>query len=399
MSMIGEYSEAHLLKTAHEIFEKKIAGCVVLDEGAKDRIPKFQLTELNIGRVLGRGGFCVVSEINKITLVDGVGEERVSEGEANNQNIIQDRLFMTNNCMRLNKGKSACRYGIKIIQDKCKKDANTYINAVIDLAVEARFLSVVRHPNIIKMRAMSNVDPCATGKFFVVLDRLYDILSQRLLKWKKKDFKGLKKLIDMKGKKKNAFYTDRLTIAYDIGTALKYLHDMHVLYRDIKPDNIGFDVRGDVKIFDFGLAKEFNPDNKDANGAYNLTGDTGSPRYMAPEVFLGKPYNETADVYSFSILFWQMLALETPFDGFTMNMFKKKICILEGGVRPSCEKRSWSDELKALLRSGWGPMGNRPSMSEYTNMLRDEINRNSDDDLYDGTLDISGKSAKSLINQ
>lgn len=69
------------------------------------------------------------------------------------------------------------------------------------------------------------------------------------------------------------------------------------------PDALGFspfvssDVRGDVKIFDFGLAKEFKPENRDDNGTYKHTADTGSPRYMAPEVFLGKPYNETCDVY------------------------------------------------------------------------------------------------------
>jgi serine/threonine protein kinase len=56
-----------------------------------------------------------------------------------------------------------------------------------------------------------------------------------------------------------------------------------IIYRDLKPDNIGFDVRGDVKIFDFGLAKEFDPAKKAADGTYKLTADTGSLRYMAPE--------------------------------------------------------------------------------------------------------------------
>jgi serine/threonine protein kinase len=56
-----------------------------------------------------------------------------------------------------------------------------------------------------------------------------------------------------------------------------------IIYRDLKPDNIGFDVRGDVKIFDFGLAKEINPKKKLDDGTYNLTADTGSLRYMAPE--------------------------------------------------------------------------------------------------------------------
>ena len=45
-----------------------------------------------------------------------------------------------------------------------------------------------------------------------------------------------------------------------------------------RKDNIGFDVRGDVKIFDFGLAKELDQREKLEDGTYKLTGDTGSPR-------------------------------------------------------------------------------------------------------------------------
>lgn len=55
--------------------------------------------------------------------------------------------------------------------------------------------------------------------------------------------------------------------------------------RDLKPDNIGFDVRGDVKIFDFGLAKEIDPSKRLEDGTFKLTGDTGSLRYMAPGTY------------------------------------------------------------------------------------------------------------------
>lgn len=64
---------------------------------------------------------------------------------------------------------------------------------------------------------------------------------------------------------------------------LSSLSCISIIYRDLKPDNIGFDVRGDVKIFDFGLAKELPTSEKLADGTYNLTADTGSMRYMAPE--------------------------------------------------------------------------------------------------------------------
>lgn len=48
------------------------------------------------------------------------------------------------------------------------------------------------------------------------------------------------------------------------------------------PSRSQFDVRGDVKIFDFGLAKELDPKKMLDDGTYNLTADTGSLRYMAP---------------------------------------------------------------------------------------------------------------------
>jgi serine/threonine protein kinase len=55
-----------------------------------------------------------------------------------------------------------------------------------------------------------------------------------------------------------------------------------IIYRDLKPNNIGFDVRGDAKLFDFGLATEFDAD-RTQGGTFKMTGDTGTIRYMAPE--------------------------------------------------------------------------------------------------------------------
>lgn len=112
------------------------------------------------------------------------------------------------------------------------------------------------------------------------MDRLLDILTRTLVGWKKK--KNIRN-----ASRRTDFWIERITIAHDLATAFKYLHGMQILYRDLKPDNIGFDVRGDVKIFDFGLARQL-PRGRLADGTYRMTGDTGSPRYMAPEVALDK---------------------------------------------------------------------------------------------------------------
>src|SRR3569832_993798 len=88
-----------------------------------------------------------------------------------------------------------------------------------------------------------------------------------------------------------------------------------LVYRDIRRENIGFDVRGDVKVFDIGLSKSLSPSlkAKDAKGSpvygYNLTARTGSIPYMAPEVVECQPYDQKCDVFSFAILLWVFLVL------------------------------------------------------------------------------------------
>jgi len=392
--MIGEFSEGHLLKTARDTARKKILNSTILDDEAEDRIPKFDEKELNLGRVLGRGGFCVVKEITKINLNDETQSKRASikklDDEHHIYNIIQDRKFMSTHCIRSGRD---YRYAIKILQDSSRKDPQTFVSGVVDLAIEAKFLSVVRHPNIIKMRGMASMEDAFTNaRFFVVLDRLYDILTTRVQKWKKSQITGFKKLLDRKGKRKLAFWVERLTVAYDLACALKYMHDLRIVYRDVKPDNIGFDVRGDVKIFDLGLAKELCCAKDYGDGTYQLTGDTGSPRYMAPEVAQEKPYNERCDCYSFSILLWQILQMDTPFEGYTVSMFNKRV--VAGGARPKCPEK-WPKFITDLLRKGWGPLAQRPSMTDISIALREEINRVSDNEVNE-ILDISRKSEMSM---
>jgi serine/threonine protein kinase len=161
----------------------------------------------------------------------------------------------------------------------------------------------------------------------------------------------------------------------------------------LKPDNIGFDVRGDVKIFDFGLCREFDPSQVDKDGTYKLTGDTGSMRYMPPEVALNKPYNETVDVYSFGILLYQIMALETPFAGLTMRSFPTMV--FTKGARPIPDPK-WPENISGLMRKCWSAnIRERPSMADVVSILTEEINANSDQEIMD-IMDVSRKSELSL---
>jgi hypothetical protein len=145
--MIGGFSEGHLLVQAKKVIDRKSAETSIFDMEAEHRIPKLDSNEISIGKVLGRGGFCKVSEVVKIALKDGIAakceKERIQHDEQHFASVLQDRDFMQ--AYYLRKG-TDYRYAIKALKEDATKDVQTYINGVVDLAIEARFLSVIRHP-------------------------------------------------------------------------------------------------------------------------------------------------------------------------------------------------------------------------------------------------------------
>ena len=180
--------------------------------------------ELTLGCVLGRGGFAYVSEVRKITLKNN----RKTQQETDEENgyhitkIVQDRTFMATHCIHL--GKDA-RYAIKQLGDHVLNDPHLFVCGIMDLAIETKFLSVIQHPNIIKMRAVADGSPYSRD-YFVVLDRLYDTLTMRLTSWKTRKPGGLRKLMDSRGKKATELWVERIIVARDIACALKYLHGL-----------------------------------------------------------------------------------------------------------------------------------------------------------------------------
>ena len=153
---------------------------------------------------------------------------------------------------------------------------------------------------------------------------------------------------------------------------LEYMHGLNLVYRDLKPNNIGFDPNGNLKVFDFGLARPL-PKTKDSkrSDVFKMSGKAGTVRYMAPEVFLKQPYNETADVYSFSHLLWEILTLEKPYDGFSRRMHHDQV-VREG--RRLYVSPSWSPNLCDAIDAGWAQnIADRPSITILIAMLQHEM--------------------------
>lgn len=112
---------------------------------------------------------------------------------------------------------------------------------------------------------------------------------------------------------------------------------------------MGFTNSGTLKLFDFGLCTCVRR-RKHLNEAYELTGNTGSLRYMAPEVALRQPYTEKADVYSFGIMVWQMARDRVPFKGLSREDFMTHV--VTAGERPKLDK-SWPAGFSTLLTASW----------------------------------------------
>jgi len=87
-----------------------------------------------------------------------------------------------------------------------------------------------------------------------------------------------------------------------------------------------------------------------ADQVYVMSGETGSLRYMSPEVAEGLPYNYSADVYSFGIILWELNSSKKPFEGLNRDLFYERI--VHGGERPPLN-RKWPRELSNLMAECW----------------------------------------------
>jgi hypothetical protein len=204
-------------------YARKFAKSHVKDQTGS--FPKFDKSELGIGKLLGKGGFGTVMEINNFNIADMDKNKKVRDDDEAGD--MENKKFIAEHCIRIGgNSKGDARYAVKYLSRDVVKDPGRYIQGIMDLAVEVRFLSDIEHPNIVKMRALSTVDAYHEG-FFIIMDRLYDTLEARLEKWKKrhKGTIGLAgKLGDRNGMKAQDLMIERLVAAYDASSAFAYLH-------------------------------------------------------------------------------------------------------------------------------------------------------------------------------
>lgn len=416
----AEVDNAQLLK-ARALAKKDPAAAlkaIALIEKKKEvaqysKVAAVHEKDIDYGKILGTGGFC---EVRIVTLkkddVKGISS-------SDTQRYAMKYL-------------SPSKTAPKEAKDKDGKAPRNkqFERGIADLAIEARFLTLLSHENIINMHYVSegSLEEQFNSEgennyyhqfgYFLLLDPLVETLAKRIDHtyipsmfannstfddvvpvsssssnekssssswWKRLTRKNAMPISSNSQLKSwKAGLAERLEGLKGIATGLQYLHDdCNVIYRDVKPDNIGFYRKfhphcncgkrslntskdkgcggctcyTDIpQLFDFGLAKELKPSYRAigpqgvTNGTYKLTARSGSRRYMAPEVAFSPYYNEKADVYSFGIVLYQVAALITPFEGYSLYMHEE--AILSCGGRPNVVIPAAKKVLAKVRRSG-----------------------------------------------
>ncbi len=232
---------------------------------------------------------------------------------------------------------------------------------------EAMILAKMQHPNVLQFIGVaSNEDQ------HVIVTELMDMDLRRYL-----DKSIPESDLSNSPQKPPLELLEAIDIMLQVAEGMDHLHKEGVIHRDLKAKNVlvnvlDFDdmdgsriqvVR--VKVADFGFSKL-----KDMSSKFTTLG-LGTTPWMAPEVFEGnrERYKKSADVYSFAMLFFEVLTGKTPFHDLPRKTLYQSIC---NGVRPPLPSETYCpDYLSALIRRCWATRAeDRPEFPEICKMLQ-----------------------------
>ncbi|XP_042307932.1 serine/threonine-protein kinase Nek4 isoform X2 [Sceloporus undulatus] len=126
-----------------------------------------------------------------------------------------------------------------------------------------------------------------------------------------------------------------------IAMALQYLHEKHILHRDLKTQNVFLTRSNIIKVGDLGIARVLE-------NQYDMASTLiGTPYYMSPELFSNKPYNYKSDVWALGCCAYEMATLKHAFNAKDMNSLVYRI--IEGKLPPM--PKDYSIQLKELIRT------------------------------------------------
>lgn len=220
----------------------------------------------------------------------------------------------------------------------------------IDIKREIGIISHISHPSVIEF-VLYGVD---NEKLVLITElgekTLYDIFKINRTDQEKIGWNDTRKMISI----------------YSLASVMSFLHSNNIVHRDLSPKNIIFDYDLNLKILDFGLSIVIEPNKQNS---YKI----GTPWYCPPEV-IDQEYelSRKGDVYSFSILLYQIITNENPY---TDKISRIQLFIeVMNGKRPM-RRKSINDSWWKLLEECWQKEPqNRPSFAEILNRINNDPN-------------------------
>ncbi|XWS39285.1 hypothetical protein CRYUN_Cryun18bG0038100 [Craigia yunnanensis] len=165
----------------------------------------------------------------------------------------------------------------------------------------------------------------------------------------------------IRNRRKKLTFKVVVQLALDLSRGLSYLHSRKIVRRDVKTENMLLDAHRNLKIADFGVARV------EAQNPRDMTGETGTLGYMAPEVLDGKPYNRRCDVYSFGICLWEIYCCDMPYPD--LSFADVSSAVVRQNLRPEIP-RCCPSSLANIMRKCWDANPEkRPEMDEVVRML------------------------------
>jgi len=201
---------------------------------------------------------------------------------------------------------------------------------------EARAVAGVNHPNVITIHDVGVTDDrdvgFAKGILYLVLEYI----------------EGL--AVDEITEKRRLTLDECLDIGIQSLEGLKAAHQKRILHRDITPANIMIAPDGRVKILDFGLSKLLMEGAKDSSASPRQTGEgmiVGTLDYLSPEQALGNPLDERSDLFSFGVVFYEMLVGTHPFASGSVTQMVARMMTQEAHAIP--DSAQVPDVLRQIL--------------------------------------------------
>ena len=177
---------------------------------------------------------------------------------------------------------------VKVLKEEHRNDAEF----VRRFAREAQAVLTLSHPNIVESYDVGN--DADTGAPYIVLEYV--------------EGGTLKDLIKEKGALSPKM---AVNIACQVLDALQYAHGCGIIHRDVKPQNVMITLKGKAKLADFGIARDAEATTRTFAG----TNVIGSVHYISPEQARGDAVSARSDIYSCSIMLYEMLTGQVPFAG------------------------------------------------------------------------------------